>query len=70
MPGSFKNGCSKLDIQIESSRNQELNSTHSRMYSVYEDAEQLDEEIDLVARMMADAAERQLPLVQPKRLRR
>ena len=36
------------------------------MCSVYEDAEQLDEEIDLVARMMVDAAERQLPLVQPK----
>ena len=36
------------------------------MCSVHEDAEQLDEEIDLVARMMVDAAERQLPLVQPK----
>ena len=38
--------------------------------NVDEDAEQLDEEIDLVVRMLVDAAEQQLPLVQPKRPRR
>ena len=38
--------------------------------NVYEDTEQLDEEIGLVARMLVDAAERQLPLVQPKRPRK
>ena len=35
--------------------------------NVYEDTEQLDEGIGLVARMLVDAAERQLPLVQYKR---
>ena len=38
--------------------------------NVYEDIEQLDEEIDLVARMLVDAAERQLSLVLPKRPRK
>ena len=38
--------------------------------NVYEDVEQLDEEINLVVRMLVDAAERQLPLVQPKRPRK
>lgn len=38
--------------------------------NVYEDVEQLDEEIDLVVRMLVDAAERQLPLVQSKRPRK
>ena len=38
--------------------------------NVYEDTEQLDEGIGLVARMLVDAAERQLPLVQYKRPRK
>ena len=38
--------------------------------NVYEDIEQLDEEIGLVVRMLVDAAERQLPLVQPRRPRK
>ena len=38
--------------------------------NVYENAEQLDEEVVLVVRMLVDAAEQQLALVQPQRPRR